>query len=426
MYSLNGNLLFKFLIFTFLIFTQNAECSILEVGKDRAYHTFEEGYAAAQNGDTIRIFGGNFEFNNFIVKKRLYIEGVDFPVFSGSEKNQILLVKADSVVIRGIKFINSGTSFIDDNAAIKLDSVHACLITENEFVNNFFGIYLAKSYDCKISNNTIVSNKQRETFSGNGIHLWYCRDIEISNNNISGHRDGIYFEFVRAGKIINNVSKNNLRYGLHFMFSDSCYYGKNQFMQNGAGVAVMYTRFITMENNIFKNNWGNASYGLLLKEIFDSKIINNYFLRNTSGIYLEGCDRIEVRNNIFKANGWGIKLMGNSIDNKFTKNDFINNTFDLTTNNMKNFNFIDENYWSRYNAYDLDRDGYADEPYHPVQLFSVIAAKNASLFIFVRSMVVEMLDFLESVIPTLTPENVVDKKPVMHRINSEDFFGKGK
>lgn len=426
MYSLNGNY-FKILIFTFLIFTTSTvESSLLKVGKGKQYQSLQEAYAAASNGDTIQVYGGYYELNNFTVRKRLTFEGIDRPVLSGSDKNQILLVKADSVVIRGFKFIKSGTSFIDDNAAIKLDSVHSCLITENIFEDNFFGIYLARSFDCTISNNTIVSNKKRETFSGNGIHLWYCKDITILNNRISGHRDGIYFEFVESATIKYNISFNNLRYGLHFMFSDSCYYSDNQFIENGAGVAVMYTRYIKMENNIFKNNWGNASYGVLLKEIFDSEIENNLFLQNTSGIYLEGCDRISVRNNIFKSNGWGIKLMGNSIDNVFTKNDFINNTFDLTTNNMKNFNLIEENYWSKYNAYDLDRDGIADEPYHPVQLFSVIAEKNASLFIFVRSLVVEMLDFMESIIPTLTPENLVDKKPVMHRINSEDFFDKSK
>lgn len=422
----NPNGKFRILLLTYFIALEFIFAgSVLEAGKDKPYSSFEEAYYAACNRDTIMLYGGFYELNNFTIEKKIVIKGINSPVFSGSGKNQILLIKADSVTVTGIRFIDSGTSFIHDNAAIKLDSVGACLITGNVFENNFFGIYLARSYNTTISNNKIVSNKQRETFSGNGIHLWYCRDIRVINNNISGHRDGIYFEFVRAGSISENISRNNLRYGLHFMFSDSCDYNNNEFSNNGAGVAVMYTRFITMENNIFKNNWGGASYGLLLKEIFDSKIENNLFLKNTSGIKLEGCDRIYVKHNIFKSNGWGIKLMGNSMDNKFTRNDFINNTFDLTTNNMTNFNFIDENYWSKYSAYDLNRDGYADEPYRPVKLFSVIAEKNASLFIFVRSLVVEMLDFLESVIPTLTPENVIDRKPVMHRINREDFFDKG-
>ena len=52
---------------------------------------------------------------------------------------------------------------------------------------------------------------------------------------------------------------------LHFMFSDSCSYQNNQFIENGAGVAVMYTRAVLMKNNIFKDNWGSASYGVSAK-----------------------------------------------------------------------------------------------------------------------------------------------------------------
>ncbi len=179
-----------------------------------------------------------------------------------------------------------------------------CKISNNKFINNFFSIYIAKSFDCVIENNFINGLKGRETNSGNGIHLWYCRDITIKNNNISNHRDGIYFEFVRNGRISNNVSKNNIRYGLHFMFSDSCEYRENTFQNNGAGVAVMYTKNVLMDNNTFKHNWGAASYGLLLKDISDSDIINNHFEENSVGIYIEGCSRIIVtKNNFLKTAG---------------------------------------------------------------------------------------------------------------------------
>ena len=49
-------------------------------------------------------------------------------------------------------------------------------------------------------------------------------DITIADNRIAGHRDGIYFEFVRDSVDRGNVSERNLRYGLHFMYSDDCRY----------------------------------------------------------------------------------------------------------------------------------------------------------------------------------------------------------
>ena len=44
--------------------------------------------------------------------------------------------------------------------------------------------------------------------------------MNISDNHLTKLRDGIYFEFVSNCKIENNLSEENLRYGLHFMFSN--------------------------------------------------------------------------------------------------------------------------------------------------------------------------------------------------------------
>ena len=52
-------------------------------------------------------------------------------------------------------------------------------------------------------------------------------------------------------------------------------------MDNGAGVAVMFTEHIVMRDNVFEHNWGPSSYGLLLKEIRDSEIRHNQFIGNT-------------------------------------------------------------------------------------------------------------------------------------------------
>lgn len=72
------------------------------------------------------------------------------------------------------------------------------------------------------------------------------------------------------------------------MFSNNDTYITNTFRNNGAGVAVMYTHGVKMFNNLFEENWGDAAYGLLLKEISDSHIEGNIFTKNTSGIYMEG------------------------------------------------------------------------------------------------------------------------------------------
>ena len=151
---------------------------------------------------------------------------------------------------------------------------------------------------CLVKNNKIVALGKEEQMIGNGIHCWKSDSMLIIANNISGHRDGIYFEFVTHSVIWRNISSGNIRYGLHFMFSNDDSYFTNLFKGNGAGVAVMFTSHVIMINNTFEENWGDAAYGLLLKEISDSYIYGNHFVKNTSGIYMEGTNRIYISMNV--------------------------------------------------------------------------------------------------------------------------------
>ncbi len=386
------------------------------VSKTGKVTTIRKAIELAEDFDVILIKPGHYAEGNIIVNKMVKIIGEDYPVIDGEGDGEVFTVTVDSVTISGLTITNSGISYLEENAGIRLEKVWNCSITNNKLINNFFAIYLAQSANCFISGNYIKGEKKRETNSGNGIHLWYSKNITIENNTISDHRDGIYFEFVRNGTIRNNYSKNNLRYGLHFMFSDTCKYEDNIFENNGAGVAVMYTKFVLMRNNKFINNWGSASYGILLKEISDSRIEENIFSENSTGLYMEGCSRLTIENNNFIKNGWAIKLMANSMGNIFYNNNFITNSFDVATNSRQNFNTFEKNYWSNYNGYDLDKDGYGDVPFRPVTMFSMMIQDQPVSLILLHSLFIGILNVAESIIPAITPEALTDPKPRMRKI----------
>lgn len=413
MNGISKNIIYSF-IFLIVLFNQ-VQSRILIVQKGFRITSIKSALELSNNGDTILVKRDYYSEGKIIVNKSVTLIGENFPIIDGNHKNQIMIVKSSNFKITGFQFQNSGISFISDNSAIRLDSVNNCIIENNKFLNNFFAIYLSKTRNSQIINNTIIASNNKQTMSGNGIHLWNCKNIYVIGNKIEGHRDGIYLEFVRSSFIENNYCKGNLRYGLHFMFSDSCFYRRNHFEMNKAGVAVMFTKNVTMIENNFKNNWGSSSYGLLLKDITDSKIIRNKFYKNSCGIYFESCNRNQIFNNDFIENGWAIKLMTNSMNNLFQKNNFIENTFDVSTNSTQNFNTFTENFWSNYNGYDLNKDNIGDVPFRPVKLFSFIVANNPVTLILLRSYFVEILDFAEKIIPTLTPANLLDEKPLMKR-----------
>ena len=407
----------KFLTFFFLILSQFAHSKVFEVGQNKSFKKIKDALAQAINGDTILIHQGIYKEGNIIVDKEVTLIGKNWPILDGQKKYEILSIKSNNTVITGFRVENSGYATLDDPGAIKVYEANHVTVCDNILDDNFFGIYLQYCKNTVVKNNRIKAYGVEEQQIGNGIHCWKSDSLQIIGNRISGHRDGIYFEFVTNSVIWRNISTKNIRYGLHFMFSNNDAYITNVFKNNGAGVAVMFTKNVTMINNTFEENWGDASYGLFLKEISDSYIFGNTFIRNTSGIHMEGTSRIKVEKNVFESNGWGMKIQASCMENEVVTNNFIANTFDISTNGSLVLNTFNGNYWDKYDGYDLDRNHIGDVPYHPLSLFSVIVENNPPAMLLFRSFMVTLLDKSEKMIPSLTPDNFIDNTPLMHSLD---------
>lgn len=368
----------------------------------------------ANNGDSVVVMPGVHRGSGFLIGKSIVLLGQPGAIVDGQSRGEsVFYVNADFVTIQGLTIRNVAVSYVDDHAAIKVLNRTGIRIEGCRIENGFFAIYLSKCSKTQVTNNIIVGTQRDESNSGNGIHCWTCREILVQNNTVFGHRDGIYFEFMRQGTVVQNRSERNARYGLHFMFSDSCSYRSNMFLANGAGVAVMYSKWIEMISNTFRNNWGPTSYGLLLKDITDGRLYGNHFERNSVAIHGEQASRITLKNNTFIRNGYGFRILGGCEDNVLTHNVFDGNTFDVTTNTRESLNTFFENYWSAYDGYDLNRDGIGDVPFHPVRLYSLLVEQMHSAVILMHTAFITILDLTERIIPTLTPETLVDARPLM-------------
>jgi len=382
------------------------------VGANEPVKTLKQAIAVAKDNDTIRLSPGIYKEGNIILTKSLTLIG-DNAILDGVSQFEILTVSGKNIVIKGIQFQNSGYSSMNDYAALKVIDASYIVIEGNKFLNSYFAIHLNNSTFCTVRNNRIAGSPKTEQTTGNGIHLWKCNNALIEANFITGHRDGIYFEFVSHSTIQKNISQENIRYGLHFMYSNDDVYLSNTFHDNGAGVAVMYSKKVTMQFNHFEQNWGASAYGLLLKDISDSYISNNTFYKNTVALHMEGTSRIEVEKNIFKENGWAMKVQASCDNNNFHHNNYFGNTFDIATNGTMVLNKFYNNYWDKYDGYDLNKDGFGDVPYHPVNMYSMIVEENPNALILLRSFTVQLLDKAEKAIPSLTPENLIDTQPTI-------------
>lgn len=374
--------------------------------------TLKQAVNLAKNGDTIRVEKGTYISLNTIVDKELTILGQNQPILDARYQEEVLTITSGHVKLDGFIIQNSKTGSMRDFAGIRLSNVEFVTISNNTLVNNFFGIYLSNCKHIQVLHNHVTGSNNIEN-SGNGIHLWKCKEVLLNGNYVTRHRDGIYFEFAKKCLIENNFSEKNIRYGLHFMFSDDDTYRQNTFKNNGSGVSVMYTRRIAMLDNTFIENWGSSIYGVLLKEITDARIEGNHFIRNTTGIYMENSDRITVTHNDFISNGWAMRVLASCNKDHFTQNNYKGNSFDVTTNGTLKEIYFNDNYWDKYEGYDLNKDGTGDIPYRPISLYAQIIEQNPQSVMLMRSFIVNLIDKVERAIPSITPESVKDEKPRM-------------
>ncbi len=405
---------FGFLMLLYIASPLTVSAAIVEVGEGKLYQTIAAGILAVNDYDTVFVREGIYLEHSLILDHPMSIIGEEGTVIDGqSEAVELFVIMSDEVHIENMALRNIGHSYLKDLAAIKVRGAHHGSICNVEISNAFFGIYLEYAEDYMLCENHIQGDRAEEANAGNAIHIWKAKHIEVIDNVLTGHRDGIYFEFVDSSRIAGNISHDNVRYGLHFMFSNNDHYQGNEFRDNGSGVAVMFSKKIEMHNNSFRHNWGGASYGLLLKEISDGLIIDNLFEENTVGIVAEGANRLMIKGNQFTSNGKALDIKGNCLDNVIERNNFLANTFEVVTNSSRNANLYSENYWSQYSGYDLNRDGVGDESYRPVNLFAKIGHEIPIATILLHSFLIDMLDVSERLFPEVIPMNLIDERPMM-------------
>lgn len=395
-----------------LLWPLDLPAKTIVVSKQGSVQSLGKALKMVENGDRIEVKKGTYQEKSLQINHSITLfTNENAKIDAEGAAEDIFIVRVDGVHIFGFHLVNVGVSFLQEASAIRLVHCKNARIENNKIDACFFGIYVEQSSHANILHNEIKGAFKDEASAGNAIHAWKGDKLIIKENFTTGHRDGIYFEFVNNSQIENNTSEYNLRYGLHFMFSNDDRYENNLFQDNGAGVAVMFSKNIVMKNNRFVHNWGGAAYGLLLKEISDGSIVRNQFSENTVGILAEGANRLKITQNSFKLNGTAMDIKGNCLDNKIIKNNFIANTFEVVTNSKQNANFFSENYWGNYSGYDLNRDGFGDIAYRPVNLFAKVTHEVPSATFLLHSPFVRLMEIGEKIFPQYIPKALADERP---------------
>jgi nitrous oxidase accessory protein len=365
----------------------------------------------APAGSTVEIAAGTYR-GDLVIDRPLRLIGRGRPRLVGSGHGSVVRIRADDVVIDGFDIDGLGGGDLGRDASGIHVAAARATIRDCRIVNTLFGVYLREANDATVERSIIHGIPGKDPGEkGSGIHVWDTVGFRLVGNELVDVRDGFYIQSSSHGFIAHNTA-HDLRYGLHYMFSDDNVFEDNVFAHGAAGTALIYSRRITFRRNRFLHNRGFASVGLLLKACDDVVAEDNLIADNARGVFLEGSYRNALRRNIVSESDTAIVLYDSSAENVFEGNAFIGNLTPLTLSGRRTDTKFDGNYWSGNDEPDLDGDGRSDRPYRLSSVFDHLRSNLTAADIMTPGFAAAALGFAERTFPILEPIAVVDRSPL--------------
>ncbi len=367
-------------------------------------------------GGEVQLKPGRY-FGPAVINKAVILDGKGKVTVDGQGKGSVLLIKADGVVVKNMIFTNSGDSHDKVDAGILIRSSRNRIV--NNVINNtLFGIDLQESHDNEIIGNDISSKNYSLGLRGDGLRIWASHRNIFRENKVYNSRDMVIW-YSNDNIIEDNEGWNN-RYSLHFMYSGGNMVRRNTYHHNTVGIFLMYSRDITVEDNLVRYSLGGTGVGIGLKEVDNLTIRNNKIVYCTSGLYFDLSPFQPDRYNFLKANIVAYNVIGADFNSTLSRNVIKGNAFvdnlqviRVRGNGVASDNLWEGNYYSDYEGFDRDRDGYGDFAHkHKIYLDTLWMDNDWMLFFF-GSPVISVINLLARLAPISEPRLLfTDTKPV--------------
>ncbi len=385
--------------------------------------------ALANPGDTIRLSPGDYH-ENLVIRVPVVLTGIRnqgetgdgpirdrrLPTIRGGYEGHVVHILATGTVLDGIHVSEAGSRLTKDMACILVEA-DSVTIRNSRVSESLHGIYVKAGSYARIEDNLIEGRLDLiEADRGNGVHLWNSVGNLVSGNEIVNARDGIYFSFSDSTEVLDNHI-HHVRYGLHYMYSNHNTFKRNLFERNVAGAALMYSEDIVLAENTFAQCRGFRAYGVLFQSMDHVTAQSNLIIDNSRGIFVSNSTNNLFKENDLVDNDLAIQLNGGSDYNAFLQNNFINNLSELLQDvGDMEITWANENggnYWSDHGGYDLDRDGWGDQPFRIQNVFQVMESLTPEVRFYLLSPAAKILELAETTLPILDLGEAQDPSPLM-------------
>ncbi|MCP3872597.1 MAG: nitrous oxide reductase family maturation protein NosD [Desulfobacteraceae bacterium] len=379
--------------------------------------SLQEKIEQTLEGETVLLEPGVYA-GPVTIEKRVILDGKGQVTIDGLGKKSVLILKADGIIIKNLTITNSGDSHDRVDAGILVRSSKNQILN-NKIENSLFGIDFQESHKNIITGNEISSKKNVKLgLRGDGIRVWASHGNVFRKNLIHDSRDMVIW-YSNDNIIEENKGWNN-RYSLHFMYAGGNEVRRNSYHHNSVGIFLMYSRDIILEHNVVRYSLGGTGVGIGIKESDNMSIQNNEIVYCSTGIYFDISPYQPDKYNFIKANTVAYNITGINFNstvsrNIFKGNAFIDNlnTLSVNGNGVATGNHWEGNYYSDYEGFDRDRDGYGDFTYNHDIYLDTLWMDNDWMLLFHGSPVISVINLLAQLAPISEPRRLMtDLKPV--------------
>jgi nitrous oxidase accessory protein len=206
----------------------------------------------------------------------------------------------------------------------------------------------------------------------------------------------------------------DVRYAVHYMYTNDSEISGNVSIGNHAGFAIMYSDRLTVTGNL---STGDRDRGLFFNYANMSDIGTNIVKAAPEKcVFLYNANKNRFHDNWFEGCEIGIHFTAGSERNRIAGNAFVGNKIQVKYVGTRYVDWSDGgrgNYWSDNPAFDLNGDGLADTAYKPNDLIDEVLWLNPSAKILLNSPAVQVVRWAQAQFPAIQPGGVIDSAPLM-------------
>jgi len=405
----------------------------------------------AADGDVVVLQAGEHH-GALRVARKLILEGERGAALIGPGRGSVVTVASPEAVVRGLTIRGSGTDLEKMDAGVFIEkTAPGSLVEDNRIEGNLYGVYIHGAARAVVRRNEIVGIRRgRMNDAGNGVSVWNAPGAKVLDNDIRFGRDGIFSAASR-----NNVFSGNrfrdLRFAVHYMYTNDSEVTNNVSIGNTVGYAVMFSHRLTIRGNLSD---GDRDRGFLFNFANGSQIVGNAVVGRLQPaerwaragshqdarehalgdrepdptvvaaartgpekcVFVYNTNQNRFRDNWFEGCEIGIHFTAGSEGNEIVGNAFVNNRNQVKYVGSRYLDWSKGgrgNYWSDNPAFDLNGDGIADTAYRPNDLIDKVLWTAPQAKVLVNSPAVQVIRWAQAQFPALLPGGVVDSHPLI-------------